>query len=235
MSDDAQTEVSDGVVGMDYPEIRFSPDFSEKVLFKRKLWREGEMRRVEFFPGRMMNVMLLSTRSPLLGEVLSRLDGRYPIVLDLEWLAWVRDSPPSLYQLCADEETAYLIRDLGRQANKELGEFLGRNRFIGKGTSSDRQKLLARYGRDFRIDLEDIEVTRLKPYGHSCNFEKMTIEFVGMPSAQFKDKRVSTSNWNQATLSFLQVLYAGFDVVAIYFAWPRFSDGPRATRRGKPR
>jgi hypothetical protein len=41
-------------------------------------------------------------------------------------------------------------------------------------------------------------------------------------AAEFKDSRITTSNWGQEILAARQVLYAAFDVVALYVAYPNF-------------
>ena len=50
----------------------------------------------------------------------------------------------------------------------------------------------------------------------------MVLKFAGQPEMNFKDKKVSRSNWNADKLTMKQVLYAAFDVVSLYKCFPSF-------------
>ena len=75
---------------------------------------------------------------------------------------------------------------------------------------------------NFNDIIEDIAKTRLAPYGYSENFVKMTKEFAGESCAEFKDSEMTMSNWAAEKLTIRQVLYAAFDVVAIFACYPNF-------------
>ena len=107
-------------------------------------------------------------------------------------------------------------------ALKFLFNFLKAHFFYGKGINHDLQKLFQKFNYDFKNNIEDIARTRLEPYGHSINFVQMTLQFAGKPTAEFKDVRITKSNWDLPELSMRQVLYAAFDVVAISVAYPNF-------------
>ena len=87
-----------------------------------------------------------------------------------------------------------------------------------KGMFQDRRKLQLLFGRD--IDLSrftDIEEEMLRPLGASLNFQEMVNRWSSKQlSAQFKDKKISCSNWEAQTLTTGQVLYAAFDVVSLH-------------------
>jgi ribonuclease D len=50
----------------------------------------------------------------------------------------------------------------------------------------------------------------------------MILDFASKPSAEFKDVRITTSNWGTNTLTMRQILYAAFDVVALVQCYPNF-------------
>jgi hypothetical protein len=114
------------------------------------------------------------------------------------------------------------VRDLEVRPSSVLQEFLTASFFVGKGTEIDCWKLAHRYGPGFEIELEDVEATRLKPHGLSVHFADMVAQFVGEPSAPFKRKEVSVSDWRVDVLTSEQVLYAAFDVVSLFLAYPKF-------------
>jgi hypothetical protein len=182
---------------------------------------EGEWRKVQFFPNAIVDVLLTSVRDRNLPAHLEEIGSRSPITLDLEWCAFNRRSFPSVYQMCSSDNRVLVIRDLDRQQNTTLRRFLMSNRFVGKGIQNDLQKLGRRYGRNFEICIEDIEVTRLGPYGESMNFDLMVQRFVGDPCAEIKQREVALSNWEAPVLSIQQVVYAAFDAYALFRALER--------------
>jgi hypothetical protein len=200
--------------GIDHPELHFNPGDPKLGDLGRGLWFEGETRLVEFFPGRSAIVHLLTTADPELPDVLAAMTS--PIVADFEWHGM---RPISLYQFCSSERVA-VIRDVLRKPSVHIRTFLESQKFTGKGSGQDRNQLRLRYGPSFHIDIDDIEYTRLKPHGLSCGFMDMVTSFVGPPKASFKSKRISTSNWEARVLTIEQVVYAAFDVFAIFCALP---------------
>jgi len=90
-----------------------------------------------------------------------------------------------------------------------------------KGCSCDRKKIRSLYG-DISVNIEDVEKTRLEPYHHSASFIQMIEKFAGIPLADFKDKKVSISDWSKVELSIQQILYSAFDVVGLYKSYPNF-------------
>lgn len=105
---------------------------------------------------------------------------------------------------------------------KKFLAFEGGKKFIGKGVNGDVQRLKQYLGDDFEINLADVEQTRLYPYNESAIFDEMVLKYAGKPESNFKDKKVSKSNWNADILSIKQVLYSAFDVVSLYKCFPSF-------------
>jgi hypothetical protein len=205
--------------------IRFNREEIKLNDMQSLKWNDQETRIVEFFPNRETFVTLIEIDDENLQQILNSLTNDSPLVIDFEWRAFRRDSHICLYQICS-EYGVYVIRD--REAERPswlmqrfLSSLSGRS-FVGKGIANDLKKLRARYGTTFNINLEDVEQTRLRPYGLSCNFDQMTLRFAGRPKAQFKNKRISTSDWLRESLTIQQVLYAAFDVFALFVAWPNF-------------
>jgi hypothetical protein len=209
--------------GIEKSVIHFGTEMPNTAPLRRIHWLEGEHRRVEFFPGLITDVLLTSVRDPGLPVILRDVASRSPLVLDIEWKSFTQPLPyPSLYQLTSSPDRVILIRDLDRHTNPELRSFLSSHSFVGKGTSCDIRQLVRRYGDDFVVSMEDVEETRLGPYGDPLNFEMMVRQFVGEPCTAFKRKAVSLSNWETRTLSVEQVLYAAYDVHALFLAYENF-------------
>ncbi|KAH0792520.1 3'-5' exonuclease family protein [Histomonas meleagridis] len=95
-------------------------------------------------------------------------------------------------------------------------------KLLDRSMVNDKKQLRKKFNSTFSENLEDIAITRLIPYGHSENFVHMTHQFAGIPKAEFKDIKITKSNWEAPTLTVRQVLYAAFDVVALYVAYPNF-------------
>ena len=178
-------------------------------------WKLEEGHDVEFFPGKWFHVLLTCSESEELEEVLKSFEDGDAIAIDLEW-----NDEICLFQFCSSNGVLIIRHPRGR-GSVIIQEFLERNRFYGKGMANDRKKLFEKFHCHFP-NMEDIEATRLRPYGHSDNFHEMTRMFAGEPTAEFKDLAITTSNWEVETLSSRQVLYAAFDVVALFVAYPKF-------------
>ncbi|OHS99442.1 hypothetical protein TRFO_08369 [Tritrichomonas foetus] len=197
-------------------EIHFTKDDLPLSEYESLQWNLNETRSVEFFPNKLISVTLISTEIPNFEEHLNRIDDLNPIALDLEW-----EDELCLFQFCSSNGVL-IVRHPNGQGNELLKKFLSTHSFFAKGASNDKKQLMLKFGKDFHENIEDISLTRLKSYGHSENFIQMTIQFAGTPTADFKDIRITTSNWSQKVLTMRQVLYAAFDVVAIYECYPNF-------------
>ena len=178
-------------------------------------WKVGESHDVEFFPGKWFHVLLATSDDPNIESLLKHLEDGAPIAIDLEW-----NDEICLFQFCSSKGVL-VIRHPKGPGHPAIHSFLTRNLFYGKGMSNDRKQLYQKFHSEFP-EMEDIEATRLRPYGFSDNFIEMTREFAGEPTAEFKDLRITTSDWEAETLSSRQVLYAAFDVVALFVAYPNF-------------
>lgn len=195
--------------------IRFGENNPNLQSYEERNWLINETRIVEFFPNSYYEVTLISViDQAMLEECLSKSDTKSPISIDLEW-----KDELSLFQFCFDK-IVIIIRHPEGEANQTLLDFLRNHQFIGKGTRNDLIKLNEKFHHDFSSNIEDIAKTRLEPYGHSINFVQMTLQFAGKPTAEFKDVRITTSDWDLEELTMRQVLYAAFDAVAVSIAYP---------------
>jgi hypothetical protein len=197
----------------------FSGDVDDGEEEDEDNWEIGETRTVEFFQGINTKVTLLSTDAEheiALKARLDALDGKTPLIMDLEWYAWGRGPKViSLYQFCASANEVLLVRDLGSEKSGLLTSFLERNAFVGKGCANDKINLRSRYG--FVPKLDDLE-DWLRCHQLPLNFEKMYLRFAGHPMGEFKDRSITMSDWDQDVLTDDQVLYAAFDAIAIFLS-----------------
>ena len=199
--------------------VQFGENLPSLEFYENKIWELNETKSVEFFKNKFFFVTLLSVNSNDLNNKLSKIDVNDPIALDLEW-----DEELCLFQFCYSNDVL-IIRHPKGPGNETLFNFMKTHKFFAKGTHNDRIKLKEKFGFDFDNEIiEDIAETRLIPNDHSLNFMKMTLEFAGEPTAIFKDIKITKSDWDAAELSMRQVLYAAFDVVALYEAYPNFPE-----------
>ena len=198
-------------------------DFSLTSL-RQVQWKEGEMRKVNFFKGIISPVYLTSVDAPSFSEDLKLINSsKEPIILDLEWrvsFSSVIKHHISVFQFAANNITL-IIRHINSKPNQLLKSFLMTHKFIGKSIGNDKSKLIDMFGSDFHIDLEDIVTSRLSPHGFSRNFNDFVNTFVGTPLFAIKNKSITLSNWERDHLTLDQVLYAAFDVVAVHLALPK--------------
>lgn len=187
-----------------------------------------EMRKLyilEFFSGTTTTFYFTDINDPSLKQILEwvseGMEGKR-MALDLEWKAFSKtrdDQKASLFQIGTNER-AVIIRyvdqkSLGTQ-HEVLRNFLLSHKFIGKGIGCDLKKLNERFDADFSTIIYDFEFMYMRKYDKCASFARMIEIYAGTPTAMFKDKKVSTSNWNAPRLSYKQVLYSTFDVVGLY-------------------
>lgn len=196
--------------------IKFGISDPELSEYEHIPWNIGEVRSIEFFPDLFIPVSLITVTQDDLTEHLKWIDDGNVISLDLEW-----DDELCLFQFCTSKGVL-VIRHPKGPGHDTLRAFLKSHKFYGKGIVNDKKMLFLKFGDTFEENIEDIAKTRLRPYGYSENFNEMTCQFAGIPTAQFKDIRITTSNWGQETLTIRQVMYAAFDVVALFVAYPNF-------------
>lgn len=205
-------------------EIRFGDSFPALESYESVAWKEDEEHSVEFFPNIFFLVRLIKVNSPKLENYLHELEGEETIALDLEW-----DDELSLFQFCSCKKVLIIRHPLG-EGNQVLQNFLKSHKFYAKGIHNDKIKLKEKFGQTFQENIEDIAKTRLVPHRFSENFMKMTLQFAGTPTAVFKDIRITVSDWSEShELTARQILYAAFDVVALYQAYPNFP--PAGTKK----
>lgn len=197
--------------------IHFGNGFPTLLDYGKLPWNLNSKYSIEFYPDFVISVLLISTNDLHLQDNLNNIEnGEEPIALDLEW-----EDEICLFQFCSSKG-CLIIRHPCGQGNPILRSFLETHSFYGKGNHNDLQKLTEKFGLTFKIDLEDIERTRLIPNSCSINFIQMSEQFAGQSTAVFKDKEMTFSNWEDETLSMRQVMYAAFDVVALFKCYPNF-------------
>lgn len=203
--DSFENECDDDTEGqiMDYGQIQFTEE-TTLSSFKNSMWNVGATAEIEFFPGTFSKVYLLDAVNDI-EKFIPQISKDGVIFIDFEYVPLSRSNaaPVCLFQFCSSEG-AFLFRQTERKTNEAMKKFLSKEnglRFVAKGISGDMARLHAFFGSNFEMNIEDVEQTRLKPYKESLNFEKMVESFAGKPSAQFKDKRISCSNWNARKLT----------------------------------
>ena len=176
---------------------------------------------VEFFRGCSTPIRVTSVSADNFEELLSWVDdGREYLYMDLEWRPDRKGEQhrPCLFQIGSSKGALVIRHPTDLPASLPLLDFLNSHKFYMKGMGQDRLKLQLLYGND--IDLSrftDIEKTMLGPLGASLNFQAMVNQWSSKElSAQFKNKKISISNWEAPTLKTGQVLYAAFDVVSLH-------------------
>ncbi|OHS93620.1 hypothetical protein TRFO_40097 [Tritrichomonas foetus] len=207
--------------------IQFGEDLPDLHSYESRDWLLDETRSVEFFPNIVFEVTLISTESPNLSKYLNEIDIQSPIALDLEW-----DEELCLFQFCINHKVL-IVRHPKGPGNPLLYSFLKNHNFFAKGIHNDKIKLAEKFGENFSDKIEDIAKTRLLPYGYSINFIEMTLQFAGKPTADFKDIRITKSNWDLPNLSMRQILYAAFDVVSIFQAYEKFPPPKKIIKQPK--
>lgn len=204
-------------------EIHFYSE-SDFGFYQDERWYTDNSYDVEFFPGVMTTVTLRDAACDI-SQYVNIMKKDPVIFVDFEYVMPYKPAPPiCLFQFCCSRG-AYLFKQARMEYNIQMRDFLSiksGNKFVAKGAAGDLQRLKNYYGDDFEMDLEDVEMTRLRSYDDSANFDKMVLKFAGQPCAQFKDKTVSTSNWYTRTLSKKQIIYSAFDVVSLYCCYPNF-------------
>jgi len=158
----------------------------------------------------------------------------------LEWKPERRGerSPIAVLELASSRSALVVLSDSDFCA-APLGDFLRSHRCFGKGMACDRRKLRAMFSEDFEV--EDLEVSRLRPHDLTTSFSGLVDLLVGPPMNSFKDKRVSCSDWSARPLSVQQVLYAAFDAYAMHLCfgglqrrWVASGRRPSSSRRCGP-
>lgn len=209
---------------VDYGQIKFTSD-TPLLSFAKSNWKVGGSAEIEYFPGTFSKVYLLDavTDFPKYEKIIS---SDKIIFVDFEYLPSFRKEvfPICLFQFCTSKG-AFLFRQRNSNLNESLKKFMSKEnglKFVGKGIGGDLMRLKKFFGNDFDMNIEDIEETRLLPYYESLNFAMMTEKFGGKPTAEFKNKKISCSNWDAKILRKIQVIYSAFDVVALFQCYPHF-------------
>ena len=213
--------------------IKFDSTNSRPNAFAKTQAAIDSSWNVEFFRGKLVPIHYLSQISEGLREKLEDLDDGKPIAIDFEWQPDTRfeKHPISLIQLCSSK-SCLVIRLQPREDSEILRQFLSTHQFFGKGCGNDRIKIKLTFGDDFQLNLEDVERTQLMNYQLTANFNNMITSFAGTPTAEFKSKRISRSNWAKQ-INVTQLLYAAFDVVGLYECYENFP-GVREKRNLPP-
>lgn len=233
---------------MEFPDpnkiISFNSETDPSISYYETInWPLNTFYQVEFFTDKFVMIYLISNENPNLQEFLQKIEPQHDdfttthqnkIAIDLEW----EFETISLIQFCANKiclvirifqdsqnnlmDSYHDLETIIKRNKLILKEFIINHQFYGKGMHNDKKMLMKYFGTDFSMNLEDIARTRLIPYGNSENFNQMTFQFVGKPKADFKVINMTKSHWDAPELCFRQVLYAAFDVAALFYCYPNF-------------
>ena len=172
--------------------------------------------KLEIIEGIVTPIWYFNHDSKAVVEKLKYIKGTEEMALDLEWkpdYSSDNSNPIALMQFCG-RNGAVIVKMKGMTPAPELKNFVLNNRFIMKGVYCDRIKLSRSFG---EVEIEDLEVSRLTPHGITINFKKAFNEVTKKKAvAEFKDKKISRSNWAAPILNHMQFLYASFDAIATF-------------------
>lgn len=202
-------------------EIHFTPDFDFDNYDE---WLIGNMYNVEFFAGRITKVLLLDANSDI-SKYIKKMMTDTVIFLDLKYSKKSKNTPEiSLFQFCSSAG-AYIFKQTQKEPNDQMKNFMrleNKVKFVGKGINGYVQRLKNFFGDDFLINIEDIELTRLIPYKYSTDFDAMVLKFASKPEVQFDDQNINKLDWNSKNYSMKQIIFAAFNVVALYHCYQNF-------------
>lgn len=180
---------------------------------------------VEFFKNKSTTIYFTDINDPKLKTALewvSKDADDNLLALDLEWMPFSMthsDDKASLFQIGNNRKVViirYLEQNKKGLMHNVLREFLINHMFIGKGISNDLCKLNERFNYNFAYNIADFEDMYMNSFDETTSFDKMIEIYAGNPTAEFKDKNVSISNWNAKRLTIQQFLYSTFDIVGLY-------------------
>ena len=196
-------------------EIRFGGNSLSLDDYGEFYWYSGEFKNVFFYGDMFVRVLLLNSEDDSLYSSLNSICDGKPLAIDLEWKPDLNgeNNMISIFQFCSSNSVV-IVQNESEIGSMDLFRFLRENKFVGKGVHNDNKKLEKMF--NCRFEIEDIEVSKLRPHGLPLNFSKLVEELVGTPNAQFKDVSMSKSDWTRRPLSIQQVLYASFDAYSIY-------------------
>ena len=206
-----------------FADIEHEISFEQTPLttIKGAPWQYNGFVSVGFFADCSTPIRLTTVSDDHFEDLLSWVDdGSEYLYADLEWRPDFKGDQhrPCVFQIGSSKGALVIRHPTHLPASVPLLNFLNSHKFYMKGMFQDRRKLQLLFGRD--IDLSrftDIEEEMLRPLGASLNFQEMVNRWSSKQlSAQFKDKKISCSNWEAQTLTTGQVLYAAFDVVSLH-------------------
>ena len=194
---------------------------------QNSFWSTGQQIWVEFFENEFHLIKLFESDDPTLILFLQMIsEDHKKIAIDFEWKPdWCKESKNkiAIIQIGTDMGAAIIRLNKKKTISTNLRNFLQNNVFIGKGIENDIQKIYLTFGIDFHMKIEDIAQTELIPQKKSLNFIEMVSTFYKNPVINFKNKKISISNWEQKNLNKIQVIYAAFDVIGLYEAYKNMS------------
>jgi len=193
-----------------------------------KEYRSKSVFNIEYFKGDFSRVTYVLSSDLEKSHLDFLEDGSEMVAIDTEWNPNTElgiDSPPHLIQIGTSKGA--LIIHIEKNLSKEFIEmfkvYIESHKFVEKG-SLDVKKILLLLGEDTKCDFDNIELSRLEPYDYPKNFTKMVNYFVGQPVKKFKNKKITCSAWDKYPLTKEQIIYAAFDVVALYKCISKFPD-----------
>ncbi|OHT10312.1 hypothetical protein TRFO_04357 [Tritrichomonas foetus] len=200
--------------------LRFGPGLPPPNRLGQ-LWTTEYPWAVEFFPNEFVNVTVTSIDSVSFKDTLESFIDDKPMALDFEWH---QNKEISVIQICSSVGALIIQRDVRSGPSEILQQFFETNSFFSKYTKHDLKKMREIFGRHFNVNIEDIEITRIRAHNHSPNFLEIIKTFAGSPTGDFLVKHLAYSDWSKNPLQVNQVLYAAFHVVGLYKAYKNFPE-----------
>lgn len=189
--------------------------------YRSILWRSPNPVDVAFYDT-FVPVRVVKANARILPFILKEMHDGGEVSVDFEWAPiFYKNKVREIIDVMQIATTkGVLIVLWEKDGNKSaLLEFFSEEVLYGKGVSSDTEKLKQLFGVD--IVIRDIESIFLSPHGLSLNFVKTVENFLGKPSAEFKNKRITISNWAKRPLTAEQILYSAFDAYAVHEMLPK--------------
>lgn len=200
-------------------------DFDEKTLIDNKIALQlycnlNQKIKIEFFKNQFTTVQLIQSNNPNINKILQKINDNNPMALDLEWNPY-QPKKVDLFQICSSKG-ALIIKNVDN--SEVLKSFLQEHSFVMKDMSNDKKMLSQTFGKKFNLgNVDDIAVTVLRKNKLDENFGMMVKRFADAePTAEFKKKSVTKSDWS-GMITNEMLIYAAYDVVALYKCMPNFS------------
>ena len=195
----------------------------ENEYFQNSYWNLNEIKFIEYFSNEFYEIKYFYHSNPNLLNYLNYISNDYKkIAIDFEWKPDIKkktNNKISLIQIGSEKGAVVIKINHEEFISLELLNFLQNKKFIGKGIKNDLIKINLTFGNNFKINIEDITITELRKNNISENFLEMIKYYYKEPLINFKDPKITVSNWENINLTNKQIIYAAFDVISLYLSY----------------